>query len=55
MGEQCPSPCLRALLNLLYPEVFTTTHAFDEAFDIGKRKLHSATLQYAPPPLPPRE
>ena len=47
MGEQCPSPCLRALLNLLYPEVFTTTHAFDEAFNIGQGKLESSLLRHA--------
>ena len=38
---------LWALLNLLYPEVFTTTAAFDEAFNIGQGKLESATLRHA--------
>ena len=38
---------LWALLNLLYPEVFTTTDAFDEAFNIGQAKLHEATLRHA--------
>ena len=38
---------LWALLNLLYPEVFTTTHAFDEAFNIGQGKLEGALLRHA--------
>ena len=38
---------LWALLNLLYPEVCTTTHAFDEAFNIGQGKLEGALLRHA--------
>ena len=38
---------LWALLNLLYPEVFTTTEVFDEAFNISHGKLEGETLQHA--------
>ena len=38
---------LWALLNLLYPEVFTTTDVFDEAFNIGQGKLEGDTLRHA--------
>ena len=38
---------LWALLNLLYPEVFPSAAVFDEAFNIGKAQLNSATLEHA--------
>ena len=38
---------LWALLNMLYPSTFPSSATFDEAFDIGKAKLHSATLDHA--------
>ena len=38
---------LWALLNLLYPEVFTTKDGFDEAFNIGQGRLEGDTLRHA--------